>query len=1208
MKIKINLKHLLIAASVILMTACGSGNSGGGGSRSVNQIAVPSSTQVRTPVSANTNLGTNAPTTLSSMKHFLNSLGDSSCIQLVTQPNGQNYTTTVNSNQWWSTAVVTVGLTNTCSTAQAFTANIIFNNATMNGSALPGSGWTVQQSGSPYMSISGTGGANTQLTVSTPACSGDYCGWAQLAPGATITVMTNLGYSGAINSLNIGSVSLNGSTPAPAPQTTGTLNLNLSATTQTTQACTNAAANCNFQVSVISPSGVAVESATINANQTGSSNYQFTNLLPGQYTIQVVSSSIPSLSAGVITPTYTPSSTVSVGAGAASTSNVGFSYTANAPAPTPTPKPAPTVNSITVHLNTLGLPVLFKNNTVLGRIIDSNNHQVATLSFQMGSETQTISSTSFVTGNQYTVQVQGLGDPQSGIYYDPVQTQFTVVSGNTSVTTSGYQLVTSNLYTVTINVATPVAGQMLSYGADPAADTNSTSYVSFVQDPLVSGQTYTFPAQLVTTITPSTVAGYSTAMTPNNTFTSASAGNTYVITNTALPASLTYQVYYASNTSTASGIGNSYSLIITNNSSQTLQLSQMLFTLRSDAAMTDVITNAEAPNGGTLAGYTKGQCYGVNNGVCDVNYKFNLGWGNATSLAPGATITITGFPNGNSQTQGGSTSGGLPLYLDVAHNVILVDTSGNTYTAVPYTIYPNLQNPNPNKMLGGYFTDWTNYSTPSGRMFPVESAGLNSFPVKNTNTMVYDLMYINGGSQSNGVVSGTVAGDVALADNWADPTYVEEFSYMRAAHPWMDMAISFGGWGSGNPLVGYPSENLQLIFQAYYNNGGTANQAIINNTAQNMINTALLFGFNGVDIDFEQGMCSHPGQVSWCNTNSNIVWNTASRAGYEALLTALYNYSQQIITSGPLNGTKFNISTALPAGLDTINDYLSLGASNFDKVLNNVTYGNIMAYDYHGQWDAGGTSPLGVSDANAPLYSSATTGYGPNHSYTTSVEQYYDIYDTLFCGSSLKSSCPYVPASGGSSVNGYGYFGFSSSALSATQIANKLNLGIPTYTRVENLNVSASGVNSAIYQTLAGSQTWQPSIGGAVSYRCIYNSGGTGTGGYCAPGKQDILPSAVTLSDITPNSGLGPTSPAQTPWFYLSTGSYFGTYDDKSSAQNKIYQINQALLPLTSAQLNGAFVWEIDEDIPVQDSQYAAVGLMPGICQGFPTSTCPTTY
>lgn len=124
--------------------------------------------------------------------------------------------------------------------AQSFTANVAFNNALLNGNPIPTSGWNVQQNGNPYMGVTGTASSTPQLAVSTPACNGDWCSWAQLAPGASVTFIANLGYSGQINSFSVGSVTLNGApSPAPAPQTTGSLNLNLAATSQTTQACAN---------------------------------------------------------------------------------------------------------------------------------------------------------------------------------------------------------------------------------------------------------------------------------------------------------------------------------------------------------------------------------------------------------------------------------------------------------------------------------------------------------------------------------------------------------------------------------------------------------------------------------------------------------------------------------------------------------------------------------------------------------------------------------------------------------------------------------------------------------------------------------------------------------------------------------------------------------------------------------------------------------
>lgn len=599
---------------------------------------------------------------------------------------------------------------------------------------------------------------------------------------------------------------------------------------------------------------------------------------------------------------------------------------------------------------------------------------------------------------------------------------------------------------------------------------------------------------------------------------------------------LTYQISYPNTPPT--GIGSSYNLVVTNNSSAPVNLTGLQFTLRSDAALQDApaITTSSIW-GVNLSGVTQtvGQCYGVNNGVCDVMYDLTLS--STQTLAASGSITVEGMPNGNSQTAGGSTSGGLPLYNDVAHNVYGYNsTSGNVYSASAYSVYDNLQNPNPNKLLGAYFADWTNYSTPSGRMFPVESAGLNSFPVPYINMLTYDVGYLNGSN-----------GSVGLADNWADPTYLQEFSYMRAAHPWLDMAISFGGWGSGSGTAGYPSQDLQQIFEAN-------SPALIQTTAANMINTAILYGFNGVDIDFEQGVCNIT--ASYC-VNGTLVLDATSVANYQALLSALSTYAKQITTESsgsPLYGTKFNISAALPVGVDAIQNYQNLGGS-YQTVLESVTYGNLMAYDYHGQFDA----PSGVSDANAGLYRSAYNYGSSNH------EQYYDINDTLTCGTTSNQCSGYQ-----------GYFAL------APNMASKLNLGIPTYTRVENLSTAATSNDTAIYQALASSQTWAGQGGGVVSYRCLYNSS------YCAQAKGDYMPQALTSSNVV---AWNYSSAAMTPWFYyvVSGTPYFGTFDNGQSAGNKVSYAN-------TQGLNGYFTWEIDEDVPMQDANYAQYGLTNNIC------------
>ena len=78
----------------------------------------------RTPVSAKTIFTKNTAGN-GLQKALLASTGNS-CIQLTTQNNGQNYIESYTGSQWWSSAYVTVGITNTCSTPQAFSPQIVF--------------------------------------------------------------------------------------------------------------------------------------------------------------------------------------------------------------------------------------------------------------------------------------------------------------------------------------------------------------------------------------------------------------------------------------------------------------------------------------------------------------------------------------------------------------------------------------------------------------------------------------------------------------------------------------------------------------------------------------------------------------------------------------------------------------------------------------------------------------------------------------------------------------------------------------------------------------------------------------------------------------------------------------------------------------------------------------------------------------------------
>ena len=104
---------------------------------------------------------------------------------------------------------------------------------------------------------------------------------------------------------------------------------------------------------------------------------------------------------------------------------------------------------------------------------------------------------------------------------------------------------------------------------------------------------------------------------------------------------LSYQISYPHTPPT--GIGSSYSLIVTNNSAAAISLTGLQFTLRSDAALQDAPAISTSSIWGvnlSSVSQSVGACYGVNNGVCNVMY--DLLNTKATSL-PSFSNRVTDF-------------------------------------------------------------------------------------------------------------------------------------------------------------------------------------------------------------------------------------------------------------------------------------------------------------------------------------------------------------------------------------------------------------------------------------------------------------------------------------------------------------------------------------------------------------------------------------
>lgn len=506
------IKYSALAALSSLFVACGGGTSSSTTQPAQQSVFIPESAQIRTPVSSGTQFGTQLlKRQILPSDQSASMLSSSSCIQLYQYPSGQNYIESISSYSGWSTATVTVGLTNSCSIGESFTAVINYSGVSMNGTTPPSTGYGLTQSGPLYLTASGAdnGNGNFEVTASTPSCpTTSGCGWTFLQPESTQFITANIGYSGAINSLTVGDISLNIVSPTES-SVPGTLSLTLDAS-QAESGCT--AGNCNFQVNLISPANVVLATESINPSVNSSIVFNNSNLLPGQYSLVVVPGSVSS-SSGTISYNYLPSATVSVGSGTTSSATVSFAYTPNA-------------NTVSVSLNNLTLPAGFTNNVILGRILNSNGAIVQNLQFSESALTASVSSSSLITESSYTLQIQGLGNSATGVYYAPIIESFTITSESTSLTpTYASQMAAGSLYSVTANVESPISGQTVAFGSD-------NDYYSYVTVPLVSGS-YTFPTNDTVHASASVVSGYTTTVSPSPLVISSSLANqTVTVTNT----------------------------------------------------------------------------------------------------------------------------------------------------------------------------------------------------------------------------------------------------------------------------------------------------------------------------------------------------------------------------------------------------------------------------------------------------------------------------------------------------------------------------------------------------------------------------------------------------------------------------------------------------------------------------------------------------
>lgn len=516
--------YLMIPILFYLITAC---NNNVGNNKlnpyfsHINSVTVGVNDQIRTPSSSQTLFDDSKVIPSSSMVSSNNQLGVvSSCFRLVPEPDGKNFTTKINSSPYWSKVEIEFHLQNTCQSPQQMSdldlhlTKVLINHSK---SLLQSFGLEIQQSGSPYLSITNKisqgqspGTPDAILSISTPSCAGQWCDWAKIKPNQIITLKAVASYGQAIDNLQVGDVSIEG---PPAPHKpinkVGELNLNILVAQSTKLACDNNPGGCKFEVDVISPANETVEKVTVNTVEGASKQVKIKNLAPGEYNVKVLPT--PTINSTTVTYQQTPATNISIIAGSNSqVANVIFNYT-----------PSVNPNSLVIDLPENLIPSEFQNSTVMARIVDDTGSTIDSFSFDNSTSSKTIKSHALITGKEYTLQLQNLADPMgdsgNGLYYKSASKNITIAAGETKVTANNYDKVSdlTNYHTAILNVNKLESGQIqtISYGVNSSSDW----YTYFKTDSLSLGANKIVLPPLPVTITPSAINNINTSVAPTNT-------------------------------------------------------------------------------------------------------------------------------------------------------------------------------------------------------------------------------------------------------------------------------------------------------------------------------------------------------------------------------------------------------------------------------------------------------------------------------------------------------------------------------------------------------------------------------------------------------------------------------------------------------------------------------------------------------------------
>lgn len=410
---KHKIKRIVSLVSVIGLSACNGGTSSDNNvspqpqpkppSPSSNEIKVPLSMQVGTPVSIHSkeNSGTKSLQSLKSLTV------NNECLELVTNADdGKNYKTEVNSSQYWSTAKITFSIKNKCNSPTALSnVAVLVNGFNINGNKVTSLG-DVSQTGSPYMAIKTSGDS---VIINTPECNDEHCNWAKLPAGAEHKFTISSSVSAPISSVGVQSVSFDeippSPTPTPDPQPvdkTGEFSLHIDASSLK-DICGKQA--CTAEINIGVPSGQSgIDKISFNPAESTIIDRVYSNLLPGNYTLQVNNGNLPKDT----TFDYgNGSGTVSIAAGSKAKAQINFKHSdVVAPA------------DVTFAIGGISdLAKFTAISSVEADVTSETTGKVYKLSLPLGSG---ISLNGIPVNDTYTIKTQSIANPEEGIFYKGV--------------------------------------------------------------------------------------------------------------------------------------------------------------------------------------------------------------------------------------------------------------------------------------------------------------------------------------------------------------------------------------------------------------------------------------------------------------------------------------------------------------------------------------------------------------------------------------------------------------------------------------------------------------------------------------------------------------------------------------------------------------------------------------------------------------------